>query len=266
MKQDFQYVDGKTLRLAARAGELHGPTSGCALSFAQANLVVLPKDTAFDFLLFCQRNPKACPLLDVTDPGDPTPHRIATDADIRTDVTRFLIYRDGNPVDEVTDLLDLWRNDLVAFFLGCSFTFEHALLQGGVPVRHIELRQNVSMYQTNIECRNAGIFHGPLTVSMRPMTMPQAIKAIQICSRFPKSHGAPVHIGDPKKIGIKDLHAPDFGDPPVIKSDEVPVFWACGVTPQSVAMRCKVPFMITHKPGHMFVSDLRDFDMENLDL
>jgi uncharacterized protein YcsI (UPF0317 family) len=232
-----------------------------AAGFVQANLVVVPRELAFDFLLFCQRNPKPCPLLDATEPGDPTPRETAPDADLRTDVPRYRVYRDGELVDEPTDITDRWRDDSVGFLLGCSFTFEFALIQAGLPVRHIETNSNVPMYRTNVACRPAGAFRGPLVVSMRPMTPAQAIRATQICAPFAKAHGAPVHFGDPAGIGILDIDRPDYGEPVEIRPGEVPVFWACGVTPQAAAVEARVPLVITHAPGHMFLTDLRDHDI-----
>ncbi|MCI0455866.1 MAG: putative hydro-lyase [Gemmataceae bacterium] len=259
---DLRHTTGAEVRRQARTGELTGPTPGLALGHVQANLVVVPRELAFDFLLFCQRNPKPCPLLDVTEPGDPEPRLVAPGADLRTDVPRYRVYRHGELTDEPPDLLGLWRDDLVGFLLGCSFTFESALLQAGVPVRHVEMNCNVPMYRTNLMSRPAGLFRGPMVVSMRPLTPAQAVRAVQVCSRFPRAHGAPVHIGNPSAIGIRDLDRPDFGDPVEVRPGEVPVFWACGVTPQAVAMEARPPLLITHKPGHMFVTDLRDTDLE----
>jgi uncharacterized protein YcsI (UPF0317 family) len=253
---------GAEIRRLARDGKLTGPTPGLALGYVQANLVVTPREQAFDFLLFCQRNPKPCPLLDVTEPGDVEPRTVAPAADLRTDLPCYRVYRNGELAEEPNDIQRLWRDDMVGFLLGCSFTFENALLDAGLPVRHIELGVNVPMYRTNISCRPAGVFRGPMVVSMRPMTMPQAIRAVQVCSRFPRAHGAPIHIGDPAAIGIHDLGRPDFGDAIQLKAGEVPVFWACGVTPQAVAMAAKAPLVITHKPGHMFVTDWKDTDLE----
>lgn len=260
---DLRHARGADVRSQARNGAWTGQTSGLAMGFVQANLAVVPRELAFDFLLFCQRNPKPCPLLDVTEPGDPEPKTVAAGADLRTDVPRYRVYRDGRCIDEPLDIQSHWRPDFVGFLLGCSFTFENALLAAHLPVRHIEEGRNVPMYRTNITCRPAGIFQGPLVVSMRPMTPAQAIRAVQICDRFPRAHGAPVHIGDPSAIGIRDIDQPDFGDVVTIKSGEVPVFWACGVTPQAVAMSARPPLLITHKPGHMFVTDLRDTDLED---
>jgi uncharacterized protein YcsI (UPF0317 family) len=258
----LQNATGAEIRRLARTGELSGPTPGLAMGFVQANLVVVPRDRAFDFLLFCQRNPKPCPVLDVTEPGNPEPQLVAPGADVRTDLPRYCVYRHGELVDEPSDLMRWWRDDLVAFLLGCSFTFEKALAEAGIPLRHLEAGCNVPMYRTSIPCRSAGIFHGPLVVSMRPLTPSQAIEATRICSRFSRAHGTPVHLGDPAAIGIRDLSRPDFGDPVEIKPGEVPVFWACGVTPQAVAMQAKPPLLLTHKPGHMFVTDLRDTELE----
>jgi uncharacterized protein YcsI (UPF0317 family) len=258
MALNLRNATGAQVRAACRSGELNTPTPGLALGYVQANLVVVPKELAFDFLLFCQRNPKPCPLLDVTDPGDPEPKEIAPGADLRTDLPRYCVYRNGELVDEPTDIRRYWRDDLVSFLIGCSFTFENALLQAGLPVRHIEMGRNVPMYRTNRACRSAGRFHGPLVVSMRPLTPEKAKKAAAICARFPTSHGTPVHVGDPSVLGISDLSKPDYGDPVEIRRGEEPVFWACGVTPQAVAVKSHLPFLITHHAGHMFVSDAMD--------
>lgn len=247
----------KDARLACRRGELIGPTAGLAEGFAQANLVVLPQADATDFLLFCQRNPKPCPLLEVLDPGGWAP-AIAAGADLRTDLPRYRVWRRGEVVDEPHDVADLWRDDFVSFLIGCSFTFETALRTGGVPVRHIDEGRNVPMYRTNVPCAAAGRFRGELVVSMRPMTPAEAIRAIQITSRFPDVHGAPVHFGDPAAIGIKDLNVADFGDAVTIHAGEVPVFWACGVTPQVALMNAAPQIAFTHSPGCMFVTDIRD--------
>jgi len=259
---NLQHVSGAEVRAACRRGELSSPTAGLAMGYVQANLVVLPQEFAYDFLLFCQRNPKPCPLLDVTDAGDPEPRAISPGADLRTDLPRYRVWRDGQLVEEPTDIVRYWRDDLVSFLIGCSFTFENALLAAGVPVRHIEQHCNVPMYRTNIAGRPAGRFHGPLVVSMRPMTAEQAIRATTICARFPRAHGTPIQIGDSNSLGITDLAKPDFGDPVESRTGEVPVFWACGVTPQAALMAAKLPFAITHAPGHMFVTDVRDAEME----
>jgi uncharacterized protein YcsI (UPF0317 family) len=255
---------GSAVRAACRAGTLTGPTPGLAPGFVQANLVLLPMDWAFDFLLFCQRNPKPCPLLDVTEPGDPVPRSVAPDADLRTDLPAYRVWENGELVAEPTDIRDRWRNDLVGFVIGCSFTFENALLEANVPVRHIERGVNVPMYRTNVPCRPAGRFHGPLVVSMRPLKPERAIAATSICARLPLAHGAPMHFGDPSAIGIEDISRPDYGDAVEMRPGEVPVFWACGVTPQAALAAARPPFAITHKPGHMFLTDLRDCDLERV--
>ena len=246
------------VREACRSGELTEQTSGLAPGFAQANLVVLPADLAGDFLLFCQRNPKPCPLLDVTEAGNPHPLRAAPDADLRTDLPKYRVWEHGRLVAEPTEIRSLWRDDFVSFVIGCSFTFEEALLRAGVPVRHIELNRNVQMYRTTIPCSPAGVFHGPLVVSMRPLSPANVVRAVQITSRYPAVHGAPVHIGLPELLGIQDLSQPDFGDAVPVRDDEIPVFWACGVTPQAAIMSAKPPLVITHSPGCMFVTDLKD--------
>jgi uncharacterized protein YcsI (UPF0317 family) len=246
------------VRVACRAGRLTGQTSGLAPGYTQANLVVVPREYAFDFVLFCQRNPKPCPLIDVTEPGEVAPPRTAPDADLRTDLPRYRVWRNGELVEEPTDVRNVWRDDFVSFVIGCSFTFEAAMLRAGLPVRHIEQGCNVPMYRTNIPCASAGVFRGPLVVSMRPLTPAQAVQAVQVTSRYPNVHGAPVHWGDPAGIGIRDLARPDFGDPVEIRAGEVPVFWACGVTPQCALMEARLPIAITHSPGCMFVTDLRD--------
>ncbi|MCI1695016.1 putative hydro-lyase [Aneurinibacillus aneurinilyticus] len=245
-------------RTLIREGKWNKPTSGMAAGYTQANLAILKKELAFEFLLFCQRNPKPCPVLDVTEAGSPVPQLIAPDADIRTDIPAYRVYKHGELVDEVPDILSYWEDDMVAFLLGCSFTFEQAMLKNNIPVRHIEEDCNVPMYQTNIPCIKAGRFEGPMVVSMRPVPEKDVVRAVQVTSRFPAVHGAPVHVGNPASIGIRDIHRPDFGDSVTIKEGEVPVFWACGVTPQAVAMHMKPEIMITHAPGHMFITDMHE--------
>ena len=250
--------DPTGMRQLIRQGDYAGNTAGLAPGYVQANLVVLPQELAFDFLLFCQRNPRPCPLLEVIEPGQTEPVRTSPGADIRTDVPGYRVFRNGELVDEVADVRDLWRDDLVSFLLGCSFTFEAALLDAGVPLPHWESGRNVSMYITNIETAPAGAFSGPMVVSMRPVHHTQVVRAVQVTSRFPGAHGAPVHIGDPATIGVKDINRPDYGDASEFKDGEVPLFWACGVTPQAVALKSKPSFMITHAPGHMFITNMRD--------
>jgi uncharacterized protein YcsI (UPF0317 family) len=251
-------ADPQSVRAAIRAGEWDGPTASLAPGYAQANLVALPRADAFDFLRFCVANPRPCPVLEVGDPGSFEPKLTAPGADLRTDVPRYRVHRDGELTDELTDVKDVWREDLVAFLIGCSFTFERALLAAGLPVRHIEQGVNVPMYTTAVACRPAGRFAGPLVVSMRPMTPDQAIRATEITSRFATAHGPPIHVGDGEALGIAEIAAPQYGDPVEIREHEVPVFWACGVTPQAVAAASRPELMITHAPGHMFVTDVPD--------
>ncbi len=244
-------------RQEIRVGRWRRPTAGLAPGYIQANLVVVPEAEAADFLLFCERNPEPCPLIEVTRPGDPEPRASAPEADLRTDVPRYRLYIDGELADERDTLREVWRSDLVAFLLGCSFSFEEALERAGMPVRHIQRRTNVAMFVTNRPCEAAGRFHGPLVVSMRPFAEADVPRVVAITRRYPQAHGAPVHIGDPDALGIQDLHRPDFGDPVPVEPDEVPVFWACGVTPQAVARSVRLPLMMTHAPGHMFITDLK---------
>jgi uncharacterized protein YcsI (UPF0317 family) len=243
-------------RLAARSGALTGPTANVAPGHVQANLAILPREMADEFLRFCLRNPKPCPILAVSEPGDPALPELGVDIDIRTDIPRYRVWKDGVLVEEPLDVRHVWRDDLVSFLLGCSFSFEEAMLDNGLPVRHIEQGCNVPMYRTNVPTAPAGRFSGPLVVSMRPLKPADAIRAIQVTSRFPSVHGAPVHFGDPAAIGIADINRPEYGDPVEIRPGEVPVFWACGVTPQSVVAAVKPAFCITHAPGHMLVTDL----------
>lgn len=242
-------------RAEFRAGK-RVPTSGYAAGWTQANLIAVPRDLAYDVLLFAQRNPKPCPVLDVTEPGETSASIFA--GDLRTDLPAYRVYRDGELVEETADVVDHWRDDLVAFLIGCSFTFEAALLEAGVPVRHIEAGVNVPMYRTSRECRPAGRLSGPLVVSMRPVPADQVATAVRVTSRYPSVHGAPVHVGAPGELGIADLDAPDFGDPVPVRPGEMPVFWACGVTPQAAVMRSRPPFAIAHAPGHMAITDVRD--------
>jgi len=249
---------GRSERLRMRQGLFTGPTSGLAPGNVQANLVILPQDLANDFLRFAQANPRPCPVLGVTDVGSPYIPSLGEDLDLRTDLPRYRVWRHGELVGEPTDVGDLWRDDLVGFAIGCSFSVEEALSEDGIEVRHIACNTNVPMYRTNVDCVPAGVFHGKLVVSMRPMKPADAIRAVQITSRFPSVHGAPVHIGFPESIGIKDIAKPDYGDAVPIGADELPVFWACGVTPQSVIASVKPAFCITHAPGSMLITDLRN--------
>jgi uncharacterized protein YcsI (UPF0317 family) len=249
---------GAQERQRIRTGDFTGPTSGLAPGNVQANLVILPKTFAHDFLRFAQANPRPCPILAVSEPGDPAFPTLGADLDIRTDVPRYRVWRDGELVSEPSDIREVWRDDLVGFAIGCSFSFEEALIEDGIEVRHIACNANVPMYRTNVPCVPAGIFHGPLVVSMRPLKPADAIRAVQITSRFPSVHGAPVHLGLPHLIGIADIGKPDYGDPVPVRPDELPVFWACGVTPQAVIAQARPPFCITHAPGSMLITDLRN--------
>lgn len=251
-------LTGAAVRNACRSGKFTGQTSGLAPGFAQANLVILPESAAAQFREFCQKNPKPCPLLEVTEAGDPCPHQSTPTADLRTDLPRYRVWKSGELVEEPTSIEHLWQDNLVSFLIGCSFTFEAELVRSRLSVRHIDLGVNVPMYRTNVECEPAGIFSGPLVVSMRPFSPADAIRAVQITGRFPAVHGAPVHLGFPEQLGITDLSQPDFGDPVPVNEGELPVFWACGVTPQTVLMQAKPEFAITHSPGCMFVTDWKD--------
>ena len=248
-------LPSQQIRQHIRQGIFTQPTAGAAPGFVQANLVVLPKSLAADFLLFCQRNPKPCPLLSVSDPGCTFFPGYGEDLDIRTDVPRYRVWRNGELHEEVTYVSSYWREDLVSFAIGCSFSFEEALVAEGLDVRHISCSSNVPMYRTNIATQSAGPFHGPLVVSMRPFKPADAIRAIQLTSKFPSVHGAPVHLGDASLIGIDDLNKPDYGEPVEVRAGEIPVFWACGVTPQAVLIASKPEFCITHSPGYMLVTD-----------
>jgi uncharacterized protein YcsI (UPF0317 family) len=235
---------------------LVSPTAGWSRGWTQANLLAVPREQAYDFLLFAQRNPKPCPVLDVIDAGQVGGPLL--DGDIRTDIPAYRVYVDGELTEETSDARSFWREDLVAFLIGCSFTFESPLLEAGVSVRHIEQGVNVPMYVTDRRCRPAGSMSGPLVVSMRPIPADQVADAVRITSRFPAVHGAPMHVGDPSALGIRDLAAPDFGDPVEVRPGEVPVFWGCGVTPQAAVMESRPALAIAHAPGHMLITDARD--------
>ncbi len=253
------YEHSDELRKAIGNGIFTTQTSGQANGYVQANLVVLRKEWAFDFLLFAQRNPKPCPIIEVGNEGCYLAKYIADNADIRTDIPKYRVFRYGELVEERSDLIDIWQDDFVFFLLGCSFSFEQALLAADLEIRHITEKVNVPMYNTNILCREAGKFKASqMVVSMRPFKAKDAIKAVEITRDYPSVHGSPIHFGDPSVIGIKDICKPDYGDAVTIKENEVPVFWACGVTPQKAAMTAKPPLMITHSPGHMFVGDIKD--------
>ena len=243
-------------RALFRAG-LVAPTAGWSAGYAQANLIIVPKAQAFDVLLFAQRNPKPCPILGVLDAGE-TSSALLAGGDIRTDVARYVVYENGVKTAEPTHLLDYWRDDLVTFIVGCSFTFEAALQEGGIRVAHIDQGVNVPMYRTSLRCEPAGGMSGPMVVSMRPIPASQVADAVRITSRYPAVHGAPVHVGNPAELGITDLSRPHFGDPVEIPEGHIPVFWACGVTPQAAVMESRPPLAIGHAPGHMLITDARD--------
>lgn len=259
---EFASMAPSDVRELIRKGEIIGPTAGMCNGYAQANLAVLPKELAYDFLLFCQRNPKSCPLLEVSDVGSRELHSIAKNVDIATDIPKYRIYKDGVMVEECADVSRFWRDDFVSFLIGCSFSFEAELLESGITVRHIEENRNVPMFRTNIDCEPAGIFSGKMVVSMRPLPYDQIVRATLITGDMPRVHGAPIHIGSPEAIGIEDVSKPDFGDSVTIHDGEVPVFWPCGVTPQSVIMNVKPKIAITHSPGHMFITDIKNVQLK----
>jgi uncharacterized protein YcsI (UPF0317 family) len=255
---DLKSVSAEQVRAAIRSGSYKGHTSGLAAGKLQCNLAILPERYALDFLRFCQRNPKPCPVVGVSDNGDPFLPTLGADIDIRTDISRYRVFKDGTLVDEVDDIQALWTDDLVTVALGCSFTFENALVRNGIPVRHMETGRNVPMFRSNIDLMPAGPFAGKMVVTMRPIPADQVEQAHDISARFPQAHGAPIGIGDPANIGISDLSKPDWGDAVQIKDGEVPVYWACGVTPQNVLLDAKLPLCITHSPGHMLIADVAE--------
>lgn len=248
----------REVRLAIRSRRHTGHTAGLAPGYVQGNLCILPREYAAEFREFCERNPKPCPLIGMSQPGDPRIPSLGAELDIRTDIARYRVYEHGVLKEEVTDLKALWRDDLVSFVLGCSFSFEEALMNAGLRLRYVDEGRNVPMYRTSVDTTPAGRFRGKLVVSMRPFKAADAIRAIEITSKYPRVHGSPVHIGFPEKIGIRDLGQPWAGDPTEVKDDELPLFWACGVTPQSVVLDAKPSLCITHAPGHMLVTDLRN--------
>lgn len=259
---DYSIMKPYEVRKLIREGKLTGPTSGMCSGYAQANLVVLPKNLAYDFLLFTQRNPKSCPILEVSDTGSRKLKYLGKDIDITRDIPKYRVYENGILSGEYTNVESMWRDDFISFLIGCSFSFESNLIEAGIPVRHIEESCNVPMFITNIDCIPAGIFNGKMVVSMRPIPREQVVKSVLVSGEIPKVHGAPVHIGNPLCIGIDDIRKPDFGDPVTINKGEVPVFWACGVTPQSVIMNVKPKIVITHSPGHMLVTDLKNVELK----
>ena len=259
---DYTTASPAEVRNLIRSGEITHQTSGMCAGFAQANLVILPKKDAYDFLLFAQRNPRPCPLLEVSDVGSKELHQIAEGVDIAKDIPKYRIDEHGELTGEYTDVSEFWRDDLVSFLIGCSFSFESELLAADVPVRQIEEGRNVPMYRTNIPCAPAGVFHGNMVVSMRPIPYDLVPKAVLITGQMPRVHGAPIHIGTPEAIGITDIMHPDYGEMVTIKEGEVPVFWPCGVTPQNVIIDSKPDFVITHSPGHMFITDVKNINLK----
>lgn len=253
-----EYMTPAEVRMLIRTGQWQGPTAGAARGYTQANVLILPQEYAYDFTIFCLRNPKPCPLIEVLDPGDPVVRTTASGADVRTDIPKYRVYEHGILKGEMDNIKKIWRSDLVTFLVGCSFTFENALLSAGVPLRHVEERKAVPMYVTNIECEKSSILQTKMIVSMRPLPKDKVVRAIQVTSRFPTMHGAPVHIGDPLDIGIRDVSRPDFGEPVTIHDHEVPVFWACGGTVFNVATTIPSDLVITHAPSRMLVLDTRD--------
>jgi uncharacterized protein YcsI (UPF0317 family) len=253
---DLARAQPARVRALIRDGQCERPTTGLCLGYLQANLVVLPQELAGEFLAACDANPRPMPLLDVTLPGDPHPRRVAPEADLRTDLPRYRVFRSGQLVAEVTDICDLWGKDSVAFLLGCSFTAEGRLAEAGVRLRHLELGQSVPMWRTTLQVQPVGRFRGPVVVSMRPIRTDQLELVRRVTAELPLAHGAPLHVGDPEAIGISDLAHPDWGDPILPLEDEVPVFWACGVTPQALIASARPELAITHAPGHMFITDV----------
>lgn len=255
---DLVTAQAAEVRTAIRSGAYRGHTAGLAAGKLQCNLAILPERYALDFLRFCQRNPKPCPVVGLSDSGDPSLPTLGHDIDIRSDVSKYRVFRDGVLSEEVTDISDVWSDDMVTVALGCSFTFENALLRHNIPVRHIESGRNVPMFRSNIDLVPAGKFHGQMVVTMRPIPEHQVAQAREISARYPHAHGAPIAVGDPAQIGIADLSQPDWGEAVEIKAGEVPVYWACGVTPQNVLLDAGLPLCITHSPGHMLIADVAE--------
>ncbi len=248
-------------RRGIRDGRVTGTTAGMAPGYVQGNVVILPKAYAEEFAEFCKLNPKPCPVLGVSAVGDPMMPSLGKDFDIRHEAPRYRVWRDGVVVDEPTNVADVWRDDLVSFVLGCSYSFEEALIEDGLRIKHIDENLRVPMYRTSIDTAPAGRFFGKLVVSMRPFRPADAIRAALITARYPTVHGAPVHLGLPEQIGIMDVSKPDFGDTVPVGADELPVFWACGVTPQAAIENARPPLCITHAPGCMVITDLLNSDL-----
>lgn len=250
-------------RHLVRQGRFTGPTSGVCPGYTQANLVIVPQAYAYDFLLLAQRNPRPCPILEVSDVGSRQLQEFAQDVDLATDFPRYRVYQNGKLVAEPTAVDDYWQNDFVAFLIGCSFSFEAELVAAGIEMRHTSLGVNVPMYNTNLPLRSAGRLQGQMVVSMRPVPAHQVATAVQVTAAMPRVHGAPIHVGDPMALGINDLAHPDYGDPVPLRPGELPVFWPCGVTPQNAVMASRLPLVITHAPGYMLVTDVLNQKLKN---
>jgi uncharacterized protein YcsI (UPF0317 family) len=263
IKINYRDMPPKEIRRLIREEIITTPTAGMCRGYAQANLVILPEKYAGDFKLFAEYNPKPCPILEVTATGCFTTKKVAENANIITDIPKYFVYKNGVKIDECYNAKEYWRDDFVCFLIGCSFSFEEALIKEGIDVRHITMGCNVPMYKTNIQCRSAGAFSGPYVVSMRPMKAEDVQKSYEITGKFPRVHGAPIHSGNPEEIGIKDINKPDYGDAVEINEGEIPVFWACGVTPQAAIEIAKPEIVITHAPGHMFITDILNDDIED---
>jgi len=251
------FDEPQAIRAACRTGEYDGPTSGHAQGYVQANMVILKAEDAEGFRQFCDQNPKPCPVLEILNPGDPEPKASAPGADIRSDLSLYRVFRNGEPIGDVKDISDLWEDDFVTFLLGCSFTAEEALIAAGLEPRHIKETGIVPMFRTTKPTEGAGKFTGPFVVSMRPYTPEDAERAAAVTENYPMAHGGPIQIGDPDALGIRDIHNPEYGEAVTIEKGEVPVFWACGVTPQEAIRNAKPEIAITHAPGYMFVSNIR---------
>ncbi|MEG0812855.1 MAG: putative hydro-lyase [Clostridium sp.] len=260
--ENYSQMTPREVREKIRKGEINRPTAGMCAGYAQANLVILPKKYAEDFKEFARKNPKPCPILEIIE-GSPMVHAMGEGANLVTDIPKYFIYKNGVKVDEVTDASSYWEDDFVGFLIGCSFSFEEALLKAGIEVRHIAQGCNVPMFKTNIPCAPAGVFNGPVVASMRPMTPENAQIAKEITDRFPNVHGGPIQIGHPEDVGVFDINKPDYGDSVEVREGEIPVFWACGVTPQAAVENAKPPIVITHAPGYMFITDVKNEELND---
>lgn len=246
------------IRKAIRAGAYDGHTAGLALGRLQCNVVILPKAFADDFKRYCLRNPKPCPVVYIGEAGEPGLRGLGDGIDIRTDVPKYFIYEAGVLSSSTKDISELWQEDFVTFAIGCSFTFEAALIAAGYRLKHVEANLTVPMFRTNLMTQEAGRFHGPMVVSMRAFPRHQMEDVVAVTEKFPHAHGGPVHVGDPSVIGIEDLGNPNWGDPTELGTDDVPAFWACGVTPQVAIENARPPICITHAPGRMLICDKPD--------